>query len=186
MYCDKCGTQVSAGAQFCSACGKSLGGAAIPPAPVVPPAYDRPTFDRRVQRHINVLASLWLASGILRFVEVGSILIAGQILPFLVGWGLGGRFTNWPFSFLPFGLYSIAGFLALFGLAHLALAWGLFQREPWARTFGIVLGFLGLLRPPFGTALGIYTIWVLLPQQSGQEYDQLSRSSVDAGLQHSR
>jgi hypothetical protein len=182
MFCDKCGSPVSAGAQFCSACGKATGAAPIATAPTVA----RSASDGRVQRHIQLLASLWLASGILRFVGVGSMLIAGQMLPLLMGWGIGGRFGTWPFNLLPFGLYSIAGMLAFFGVLHLLLAWGLFQREPWARVLGLVLGFLALIRPPFGTALGIYTLWVLLPQQSGLEYDQLSRGSVQAGLQHSR
>jgi hypothetical protein len=174
MFCDKCGTPFTPGAQFCSSCGKAVGGApvaAAAPAPGVPPVSAG-----RVERHIQLLATLWLVNGILRFAKVGSIFIAGQVLPYLTGWGFGGRFANWPFSFLPFGLYSIAGFLALFGVAHLVLAWGLFQREPWARTLGLVLGFLALLRPPFGTALGIYTIWVLLPEHSGQEYQRLSRA----------
>lgn len=182
MFCDKCGSPVSPGAQFCSACGKAIGSTPIAGAANAA----RATYDGRVQRHIQLLAGLWLANGILRFVEVGFILMAGQMLPFLAVWGMGGRFANWPFTFLPFGLYAIAGILAFFGVAHLLLAWGLFQREPWARVLGLVLGFLALLRPPFGTALGIYTIWVLMPQQSGQEYDQLSRSSVQAGLEHSR
>ena len=179
MFCDKCGTQLSQGAQFCSACGKSVGsapaGAAMPAAASA--AGVRPGSNARVQRHIQLLATLWLVNGILRFAEVGWILIAGQMLPFLMGWGIGGRYGSWPFNFLPFGLYSIAGFLAIFGVAHLLLAWGLFQREPWARVLGLVLGFLALLRPPFGTALGIYTLWVLLPEHSGQEYDRLCRAT---------
>jgi hypothetical protein len=182
MFCDKCGSPISAGAQFCSTCGKATGAACA----AATPSAARPSSYGRVQRHIQLLASLWLANGILRFVEVGTILIAGQVLPFLMAWGVGGRFSNWPFTFLPFGLYGIAGILAFFGVAHVLLGWALFQREPLARVLGLVLGFLALLRPPFGTALGIYTLWALLPQQSSQEYDQLSRSSGQAGLQHSR
>jgi uncharacterized membrane protein (DUF2068 family) len=170
MYCDKCGTSLSAGAQFCSSCGKAAGAAPIAAA------VAQPVSEGRVQRHIQLVASLWLATGILRFVEVGWILLAGRMLPFFAGWGNGARFANFPFDFMAFGMYSIGGMLALFGMAHLVLAWGLFQREPWARTLGLVIGFLALLRPPFGTALGIYTIWVLLPQQSGQEYERLSRA----------
>jgi zinc-ribbon domain len=179
MFCDKCGTQLSPGAQFCSSCGKSVGlapaGAAMPVAASA--TVGRPANDTRVQRHIQLLATLWLVNGILRFAEVGSIFIAGQILPFLTGWGIGSH-GNWPFNFLPFGLYSIGAFLAFFGVAYLLLAWGLFQREPWARVLGLVLGFLALLRPPFGTALGIYTLWVLLPEHSGQEYERLSRTAT--------
>ena len=182
MFCDKCGTAITSDAQFCSSCGKAVGAAPI--AAQAPAA--RPASDGRVQRHIQLLATLWLVNGILRFAEVGSIFIVGRILPFLAGWGVGRPFTNWPFDFLPFGLYAIGCLLALFGVAHLALAWGLFQREPWARTLGLVIGFLALLRPPFGTALGIYTIWVLLPQQAAEEYDQLSRATVAARLQPGR
>ena len=179
MFCDKCGTQLSLGAQFCSSCGKSVGSAPVGAAmPVAASATAvRPGNETRVQRHIQLLATLWLVNGILRFAEVGSIFIAGQILPFLTGWGMVGH-GNWPFDFLPFGLYSIGAFLAFFGVAYLLLAWGLFQREPWARVLGLVLGFLALLRPPFGTALGIYTLWVLLPEHSGQEYERLSRTAT--------
>jgi hypothetical protein len=172
MFCDRCGTALTPGAQFCSSCGKAVGAAPIAaPAPAA-----RPVSDGRVQRHIRLLATLWLATGVLRFVEVGWIFIAGRMLPFLADWGHDVPFANWPFDFLSIGLYSIGGLLAPFGVAHIVLAWGLFQREPWARMLGLVIGFLALLRPPFGTALGIYTIWVLLPQQSGQEYDRLSRA----------
>ena len=52
------------------------------------------------------------------------------------------------------------------------------QTPPWARVLGLVLGFLALLRPPFGTALGIYTLWGLLPDHSGQEYERLSRTTA--------
>ena len=174
MFCDKCGAPIGPGAQFCSTCGK-----AVVATPTVPQATTVTTggpADGRVRRHIQILASLWLASGILRLVEVCWIFIAGQMLPFLTGWGMPGSTGNWPFNFLPFGLYSIGGVLAIFGVAHLVLAWGLFQREPWARVLGLVLGILALLRPPFGTALGIYTLWVLLPEHSGQEYERLSRA----------
>jgi hypothetical protein len=176
MFCDKCGARIDSGAQFCSSCGKAV--VATPLAPQATGATT-PAAEGRVQRHIKILASLWLANGILRFAEAGSIFIAGQILPFLVGWGLPGQQDgNWPFSFLPFGLYSIGGLLAIFGVLHLVLTWGLFQHEPWARMLGLVLGILALLRPPFGTALGIYTLWVLLPQHAGQEYERLSRATT--------
>jgi hypothetical protein len=38
----------------------------------------------------------------------------------------------------------------------------------------LVMGFLALLRIPLGTALGIYTLWVLLPSQSDEEYRALA------------
>src|SRR5260370_20686821 len=130
MFCDKCGTPFTSGAQFCSSCGKAIGAAPIAaPAPGAPPVSAG-----RVQRHIQLLATLWLVNGILRFAKVGSIFIAGQMLPYLTGWGIGGRFANWPFNFLPFGLYLIAWLLALFWLSHVVFALWLFHREPVAPT----------------------------------------------------
>ena len=76
----------------------------------------------------------------------------------------------------PGAFFSLGIVLALFGVLHLVLAWGLFEREPWARFLGLALGFLALLRFPLGTALGIYTLWVLLPENSGSEYDRLAQS----------
>ena len=54
--------------------------------------------------------------------------------------------------------------------------WGLLQREPWARILTIVLSFLALFNLPLGTALGIYSLWVLLPAQSEREYEQAARN----------
>jgi hypothetical protein len=48
------------------------------------------------------------------------------------------------------------------------------QREPWARVLALVLGFIALFNIPFGTAIGVYTLWVLLPAQSQQEYEALA------------
>jgi hypothetical protein len=72
------------------------------------------------------------------------------------------------------GILSAGILLALFAGVHLLLAWGLLERQPWARILGIVVGFLALIRFPFGTALGIYTLWVLLPESSGREYDEMT------------
>jgi hypothetical protein len=39
----------------------------------------------------------------------------------------------------------------------------------------MVVGILVLIRVPIGTALGIYTLWVLAPAASAEEYDALTR-----------
>ena len=37
----------------------------------------------------------------------------------------------------------------------------------------LVLAFISLFNIPFGTAIGVYTMWVLLPADSQREYDSL-------------
>jgi hypothetical protein len=186
MYCDRCGASVGSGGQFCSACGKQL--VAVPgtvwrlPAASVAP-------EARVQRHIHLVAWLWFANGVLRLLGVGWLLVAGRLFfpffregngplawPFGRGWGLESLFWG--------GLYSVGILLGLFGVVHLVLAWGLFEREPWARMLGVIVGFLALVRFPLGTALGIYTLWVLLPESSAREYDALARGG--AGMSSAR
>jgi hypothetical protein len=71
-------------------------------------------------------------------------------------------------------MFSTGIFLAVFGVIHLLLAWGLYERQPWARVLGIVVACLALIRIPFGTALGIYTLWVLTPEGSRREYEEMA------------
>jgi hypothetical protein len=59
------------------------------------------------------------------------------------------------------------------GLA-LVVGYSLLTRRPWGRTLAIVVAILSLLKPFFGTALGIYTLWVLAPGASGLEYDAIA------------
>ena len=61
------------------------------------------------------------------------------------------------------GLAGTALGMMLLGLAlpGLVTGWGLLSFKPWARILGLVLSVLNLLNIPFGTALGIYGLWVL-------------------------
>jgi hypothetical protein len=63
---------------------------------------------------------------------------------------------------------ACAGFIA---------GWGLLQHQPWARMLTLVLAFISLFNVPFGTALGVYALWVLLPSSSEQEYENLVRTA---------
>ncbi|HUL16893.1 MAG TPA: zinc ribbon domain-containing protein [Terriglobales bacterium] len=186
MFCDGCGATLNPGAEFCSNCGKRVI-AAPGPAPGQVPGQPqgqyvaRPSAIDRVKRNLGALSLLWLIYGILRGVGVIWLLgfgrafvpwisgnMGGRPIPFFGTWGIG--------SLLSMGLYTAGILAAVFACAYLLLAWGLYEKQPWARILGIVLGFLVLIRIPFGTALGIYTLWVLLPSTSGQEYDQISRA----------
>ena len=43
-----------------------------------------------------------------------------------------------------------------------------------------VMGFLALLNIPFGTVLGVYTIWVLLSPDSDRQYEAMARARAMA------
>jgi len=84
----------------------------------------------------------------------------------------------WVMDFLRPALGIIGWLILVKAAVGLIAGWGLLQREEWARVFALVVGFLALLNVPIGTALGIYTLWVLLPSQSEQEYKVLTRAQA--------
>jgi len=81
-------------------------------------------------------------------------------------------------------LHPFMGMIAIIVAAKAAVGfvvgWGLLQREPWARIVTIIMAFLALFHIPFGTALGIYTLWVLLPADSDAEYREQVRTASAA------
>jgi hypothetical protein len=168
MFCERCGFKLVEGQRFCSSCGKPVGISLVP--------LDR---QGKVQRNLQVLAILWLVAGALNLVIGFGLFTVGHIV-------FGNMIANT--SFHPDGLVTFApivrtfmsfigGFIILKSLFALAAGLGLLQRQTWARPLAIVMSFFELLHVPFGTALGIYTLVVLLPAEASVEYDQLAKAA---------
>ena len=178
MFCDRCGKPLNPGAQFCTGCGTRILPGSGPRTYAVPPTFALGGPTDRVRRNIGLLSVLWIINGILRLLETFAFSFIGpMLLPTIFGghdgggWDFPFRWAMWPFSM---GVAWIAVLFGGFALVHLVLGWGLSERKTWARPLGLVVGFLALLRFPLGTALGIYTVWVLLPETSRREYDQFA------------
>jgi len=70
-------------------------------------------------------------------------------------------------------------FLVCAGIG-IVIGCGLLARQSWARMLAIVFGAFSLIDIPFGTAIGVYTLWVLLPAESEQEYKTMSQTASRA------
>ena len=162
MFCDGCGGAVQAGQAFCPGCGKQIVG---------PVSTMRP-YPGRVQNHVQLLGILWLAMSAFNALGGLILLILGNTLfPHLRE--MKGVPPDVPIGFLT-ALFTTLGIIVLAKAACGFFAgWGLMHREPWARVVALVLAFISLFNIPFGTAIGVYTMWVLLPGQSQHEYDSL-------------
>jgi hypothetical protein len=83
---------------------------------------------------------------------------------------MGGAYgPAWMGALLPF----VAVYTAITAALALLVGYSLLTRRPWGRVLAIVVGILTLLKPLLGTALGIYTLWVLAPSASGAEYEAI-------------
>jgi len=161
MFCDGCGSAVHPGQAFCSGCGKQIVG----PVTVMHP---RPG---RVQEHVHLLSILWLAMS--AFNAVGGLILLVLANTLFAHLHEMGAPQEVPTGFLSALMTTIAVIVLAKAVCGFFAGWGLMQREPWARVVTLVLAFISLFNIPFGTAIGVYTLWVLLPGQSQQEYDAL-------------
>ena len=182
MVCQACGKAVEGEARFCPHCGAQMTPPATPP---IPPNYGSvggyglaPTGPR-VQRHLQTLGTLWCVYGAYRVITglIGLFFVRafawhrfGYDWPF-GAWGMHHHGPPWPWmGFVP----GIIGISVLIAALALFAGLSLLNRKPYGRVLAIVLAVLALFKFPLGTALGIYTLWVMAPATSALEYETLA------------
>ena len=191
MVCPNCGASFDGMGNFGPHCGTRVifpGPPAGAPSPfqgysygVPASGYPAPPYPMpetmRVQRNLQLLSILWgcfaayrLVAGLMSlfflrmFAHHGMF---GQHFPF------GSDGVPWFAAMVPFNIVTTLAFVGLTAL----VAHGLLQRRPWGRTFAIVISSLSMIKFPVGTALGIYTLWVLAPAASAFEYESIADRS---------
>jgi len=122
-------------------------------------------------QHVKIL-------GILHIIYAGLVVLAGIIVLVVMG-GIAGIISTSDTSpdsqIAPpiLGLIGIGVFVLLLVLSLPGIigGFGLLQFKPWARILVIVLSALELISVPFGTALGIYGLWVLLNRETERLFE---------------
>ena len=71
---------------------------------------------------------------------------------------------------------AIVLFMVTISLPSIIIGYGLYQLRPWSRIAGIVLSIVSLISFPFGTALGIYGLWVLF-SKDGERLFQTAQTT---------
>ncbi len=179
MFCSGCGQLLDPNQAVCAGCGKPV--TAMPaarPAAGLPGLL--PTQSVRVRQNVQTLGVLWIVYACWHVLQV---VLAATVLTGMSGL-LGNRFGMDPFVFWQrFPFYNAPWLVPLItslmiGRAILSAAAGLalFRRARWGRTLALVVAFLTLIKPVLGTILAIYTLWVLLPGYSRQEYEAISQA----------
>jgi hypothetical protein len=173
MVCQACGAPVAQDVRFCSKCG-----AQMPAQPPAPPVYPTLPYVSRVRRHLQTMGILWCAYGVYRIVRG---LVAMTMLRAFTLHAFGGGWPFWAYYHGPSPapwMHTLLPVIATISVVWAALAllvgYSLLTRRPWGRVLAIIMAILSLIRIPFGTALGIYTLWVLASGVSGMEYEQIA------------
>ena len=157
MFCNHCGNEVQPDFNVCPRCGKAVQ-AASPLAP------------SRLEGHLRILGILWMVVGGLTLIPALILVFLSSVAHIVI-----------PFSDAlardlgPLLMMVLGASLVFVGAGGLLVGWGLMHHQSWARIAAIVVGVLALFHPPLGTALGIYTLWVLFSNNAGPEYDRLAR-----------
>ena len=157
MFCNGCGAQLQPDLNVCPKCGN-------------PVTKSTATARSRLDRHLRAVGILWIIVGALWIIPSAVLMVLSRTPRLMAGDEVFGH------MFMPPLFFSLGSVFLLVAVAGILVGWGLMHHERWARITAIVLAILALFHPPFFTALGIYTLWVLLPANSAAEYGRLARA----------
>jgi len=184
MYCNGCGQALVAGQGFCPRCGLASG-MGMPPMPNVNSygaSGPTPYLVACVERRVNALAVGWFVyAGLVAVTTLAGLAFAHAWMGGHMGafgyWGgrgPGHNFFNGPMAPFVFLRFARAILFTRVVLALIA-GYGLLQKTSWGRWVAIVAGCLAIFHPIFGTALGIWTLVVLLNAPNAAGYEAMAR-----------
>ena len=166
MFCNHCGSPIALDQSFCSHCGKNTTAARIASAARM-----------RVAEHVQVLAILWFVDGALLLLPAFVMAALAAVVSAPMAWH---GANNIAFVLAPGLFVGLCVIFLVSATLRFIAGWGLLKMEPWGRVFALVMAFFSLIHVPFGTALGVYTLFVLLPDAAGDEYRQISQTRQSA------
>ena len=120
-----------------------------------------------MKQHVSILGVLYIAFGVLGMVAAVAMLVlfggAAGIVSMVSEQEPEAAVAVPILGVLAVMLFTIIAVLSIPGLA---VGIGLVKFQSWARIGGLILSALNLLNFPFGTALGIYGLWVLVNKET--------------------
>ena len=118
-----------------------------------------------MQKHVTILAWLHIVSSVI------GVMVAMLLFAAIFGGGLISGDSE-AIAITAIVATSLAFILCLFSVPGIIGGIALLYMKPWARILVLILGFLELLNFPFGTALGIYTIWILMKDETIKLFEE--------------
>ena len=168
MFCTQCANPVEEHARFCSKCGHE-----VLPAPALKSRSHDMTM------HVNVLAWIYIGCAILTGIVGFVMLFASRLITTLpIPWP-----PEMPPAIVPFigSIVVFAGLVTIVMAGAIAAAGiGLLQYRNWGRILAAIMAVFLVFKFPVGTAIAIYTFWVLFSDEGATHYKARSGAVAHA------
>ncbi len=115
--------------------------------------------------HVDLVGLLFIIWGLLTTLVGLSTLALGIGAVALIASSSRGGGSQMAAGLTAAAFTTLALIAMLWGVAHVLVGVPLRRRRPWARLIALMLGSVDLLLMPYGTALGVYALWVLLNEK---------------------
>ncbi len=122
----------------------------------------------RMKKHVTVVGAIHVGFGLLGLIGAMAVFFA---LNFAKGFipPEEGDIPIMVLKFLGISIPLLIGFMSTLGLIG---GIGLLTLQPWARYLVIVVAALGCLNIPIGTLKGVYSLWVLLQDDTVKLFER--------------
>jgi hypothetical protein len=124
--------------------------------------------ESKMKKHVTIVGAIHIGFGTLGLIAAIAVYFA---LSFAKGFIQNDEIPNMVLGFLRVSLPVLIGMMSTLGLVG---GIGLLSFKPWARILVIVVAALGCLNIPIGTLKGVYSIWVLMQDETIKMFKETS------------
>jgi hypothetical protein len=118
------------------------------------------TAESKMKKHVTIVGVIHIAFGVLGLIGAMTVFFA---LHFARGFVIDEDVPAMVLTILSLSLPLLIGFMSTLGLVG---GIGLLAYKNWARYLIIIVAALGCLNIPIGTLKGVYSLWVLLQDET--------------------
>ena len=119
--------------------------------------------ESKMKKHVVIVSAIHIGFGTLELlIAIGGMLFLGKLLDFIPT----DEMPDFVVSLLTYLFKVLPVILGGISSARIIGGIGLLSNKEWARITVVVVAALGCLKIPIGTLIGVYSIWVLMQDET--------------------
>jgi hypothetical protein len=122
--------------------------------------------ESKMKKHVTVVGALHIGFGIIGLIGALAAYFALSFAKGIVG---NEEIPATILSFLAIGVPLLIGFMSTLGMVG---GIALFSYKNWARILVLIIAAMGCLNIPIGTLKGVYSIWVLMQDETAKLFQK--------------